>query len=94
MTDQKAEGAEFLKKLGTVILVAGCAMAAILGLNALGAGDYSSLAYAVIILVTSLVLYGVCVNLASVNSKIHQLYWLKYKESQKGKDDDDDILGF
>lgn len=88
MTEPKAEGAEFLKRLGIILVAIGSVISTILGLNALGAGDYTSLAYAVIILVVALVLYGICVNLASVNSNIHSIYLLKYKESQRGKVDD------
>lgn len=88
----KAEGADFLKTLGNILLWVGILVAVVAGVNALGAGDLAGIAYSAIIVVTALVLYGVCVNLASVNSNIHRMYLLKYKESQKGKEDD--LLGF
>ena len=88
MPESKAEGAEFLKVVGKVVMALGIIAAVVLTLSALGSRDYAYFAYAVSCFVGSAVVYGVCINLASINNSTHRVYLLKFKEYKQEKDKD------
>jgi len=80
MKDDKAEGAEFLRRLGILIMGLGALAAVGMIYAGVEAKMYDYVFYGAGLLIVCAILYGFCVNLASINRNIQRLYLLKSKE--------------
>ncbi len=83
MKTNNAPGAEFLKRLGIIILIIGVLASIIMIFNSLE--DGSLLFAAVGVLVSSLITYGICINIANINDRVNQIYLMRLEEFKKAK---------
>ena len=70
MDKNKAEGAEFLRRLGILIMGLGGLGSIIIVLIGVGSEAYEYFLYAIALFLVSSLLFGICVNLASINKNI------------------------
>lgn len=83
----KAEGAEFLRRLGILVMAFGGLASVGVGLIGVSSGEFDLIAYGVAGIALSAVLFGVCTNIASINTNINRIYLMKFKEFNKGNED-------